>query len=94
VADVSYQDFVAFFEAKKKGIYECAFCGSQHFIPAQAMTPGQVGELSIQMIPSPGIVMSGYHSFFSIVCTNCGRIDLFHSATVRNWKAARDAGLS
>ncbi len=91
-ADITYQDFVDFFEAKKLGEYKCVFCGSVHFQPAMSMVQGQVGELAMNLIPPPGIIVPGHHPFLGLICTNCGRTDLFHASTIRAWKSAKSGG--
>lgn len=92
MADLTYQDFVDFFEAKRKGTYSCPFCGSVHFVPAMDLSGTVPGELVVQLQPAPGIVMPASHNYFAIACTNCGRSDFFHVNQVMQWKALKSGG--
>jgi hypothetical protein len=84
MAAITIEDFTAFFEAKKKAIYKCPFCDSPHFNIAQTWqeTPA---EGQVWFVPGPGIVQHGYHSYYAILCNNCGRADFFHAPTVDTW---------
>ena len=86
--ELSDADFNEFFNEKKRGTYTCAFCGAQHFQPLLNMqqTPG---ELTIPINPPPGLVQPGWHNFFGISCTNCGRTDLFHTNQITLWKLSK-----
>jgi len=89
--DFGYDDFVAFFEAKKKGVYECPFCGHKHFVTAQGPNQ-QAGSLVIPTMPPPGLVNPSapyYHEFIAVICTNCGHTDLFHHSILLDWKSAK-----
>lgn len=89
MSELTFKDFIDFFQAKKNGTYRCTFCGSEHFYPAMDVRATDPGDLRIHLAPPPGIVETGNHAFYAIVCTNCGRTDLFHKNTVLGWKAAR-----
>lgn len=87
--EITHQDVIDFFNAKKRGIYECTFCGSQHFVVALDVTGAGPGELRIPLFPLPGIIEAGYHAFVGVLCSNCGRADLFHRNYVLRWKGTR-----
>jgi predicted nucleic-acid-binding Zn-ribbon protein len=90
--EVSVQDFADFFAEKRQGAgaYSCPVCGSQHFVVALNHQQGPA-QLTLNILPPPGVVIQQHHSYFSMSCTNCGRAEFFHTGVVTQWKQWRPA---
>jgi hypothetical protein len=83
---LTHQNIVDYFEAKKNGTYKCPFCGKESFHTLSDLQ----GNLAIIMMPMAGAPLPGpAHSVCSIICSNCGRLDLFHTWFVEKWLVDR-----
>jgi predicted nucleic-acid-binding Zn-ribbon protein len=88
---ISQDDFVAFFEAKKTGTYKCPVCSHENFRLNGVVTPPPgspmwpMGLMTLQVsdvLPGPAVAQ---HTFLSFSCSNCGRADFFHIRQFEQW---------
>jgi len=80
-------DFIAFFNEKKKGIYVCPVCGNHVMaLNAENEAMDKNEQISEFRIPT---VTGASHSFYSLACTNCGFTTLFHRNQFDAWQAAK-----
>jgi hypothetical protein len=83
------EEFIQFFEEKKKGIYLCPVCSSHVFAinvaepPTSDITNAPPGML---VIPTTNV---GTHTFYCLSCSNCGTTTFLHTNQFDAWKAAK-----
>jgi len=88
---ISIEEFVAFFEAKKKGIYLCPVCASPSFSINTIMdAEAPKGRPIVFNLTAPGGQVG--HPFLAITCDNCGHSDFFHQQRILDWLKARAEG--
>lgn len=83
-------DFARFFNANKNGTYKCSFCGKESF--SVTVFGGTLARRPLQSKSEAGAAAVGSQDFYSVICTTCGRTDLFSSGTVDNWVESNKSG--
>lgn len=84
---ISVKDFGDFFDTKKNGTYKCPFCAHETFV-ANGNSDGDVSQIGLLEFNNNALT-NNRHDSYSITCTNCGHIDLFHRNQVDQWIIAR-----
>jgi hypothetical protein len=85
---ISGEDFTRFLTAN--GNYKCTFCGNGLYLINVGLQPNPVIPVEM-MIPSIGL--SEGHKHYGIVCSNCGRTDLFNLVQIGQWLAKHPPGV-
>jgi hypothetical protein len=87
---LTIEEFSEFLKEKTKDRpdYVCPVCANDTF---SILLDGQqhAGEMLLSVSPPAGIAVSGHHSLYGFVCTNCGHADLFLSQTLKDWKSKK-----
>jgi len=77
------EDFIQFFEEKKKGIYLCPVCASHLF--NINITGEGANEPALLRIAAG----SGTHDYHALSCANCGHTTFLHAAPFLEWRAKK-----
>lgn len=85
-------EFIQFFEEKKKGVYLCPVCSNHAFSINVAEPPG----VDISNAPPAELTIpttkQGTHSFYCLSCSNCGHSTFFHRHQFDDWKKMKAGG--
>jgi hypothetical protein len=90
---VTREDFIQFFEEKKKGIYLCPVCASHVFaINVSEPVGTDIANAPPALLIIPAHNKPGSHAFYSLSCTNCGTTTFLHATQFDEWKAKKERG--
>jgi predicted nucleic-acid-binding Zn-ribbon protein len=92
----TYPDIFRFLATK--GRYKCSFCGNDRYLINSGLDIPGLENVPVEMqVPGFDPRPNGQavnHRFFSIVCSNCGRTDLFHGNQYDAWLRQDPSGAS